>query len=117
MADRTQYFGRGEAEIDLEKFEADDRTKHELVLQYALQVKRAISDKSFKPPMLPETAIRLSELVDKTEVSIKEVENTVVRDPTVAARIVAVANSVFYNRGAQVRSLNQCTLQFESIKY
>ena len=111
MLDKSIYFGKGEAVIDLSEFEAEERERLALVKKYAGMVRQAVMDKNFKPPMLPETAIRLTEMVDKTDVSIKEVESAVVLDPTVAARIVAVANSVFYSRGAQVRSLKDAIMR------
>ena len=111
MADRTQSFGRSIEEIDLDDFYEEDKEKRALVLHFAEVVKSAVTAKDFRPPMLPEVVIRLSEMVNNADVSIKEVESAVVRDPTVAARIVAVANSVFYSRGASVRSLKEAIMR------
>lgn len=59
----------------------------------------------FKPPMLPEIAIQLSELAAKPDVELRDVETTVSRDPAVAGRILSVARSALYSRGAAVKSL------------
>lgn len=59
----------------------------------------------FKPPMLPEIAVQLSELAAKPDVDLRDVETAVSRDPAVAGRILSVARSALYSRGAAVKSL------------
>ena len=68
-------------------------------------IKRTLDSEEFKPPLLPEVALSLTELSGKPNVSIREVEEVVQRDPVVAARVVAVANSAFFNRGVTIKSL------------
>ena len=111
MVDRFQDYGRGVVKISLSGLDTEEQETREHIAHFSEVVKTAVTAKDFKPPMLPEVVIRLSEMVNKTDVSIKEVEGAVVRDPTVAARIVAVANSVFYSRGASVRSLKEAIMR------
>ncbi len=111
MLKKSELFGKGEVEIDLAEFVTEEETRRELIKKFASSVKKTVTSKDYKPPLLPEVAVRLSEMVDKPNVSIKEVESAVVRDPTVAARVVAVANSVFYSRGATVKSLKDAIMR------
>ncbi len=71
----------------------------------ALRIKQTIESDEFRPPILPEVALSLSQMASSADVSMGEVERTVSRDPAVAARVLSVANSAFYSRGTAVRSL------------
>lgn len=79
--------------------------------QIAEIVKRAIAEKAFQPPLLPEVALSLSEMARRPETTIKDVEQVVSRDPTVAARVVATANSAFHSRGTPIRSLRSAIMR------
>jgi HD-like signal output (HDOD) protein len=68
-------------------------------------VRSALQTRRFRPPLLPEVAARLSRLVEDPDVDLATVEKTVVKDPAVAARIVAVANSAIHGARAPVTSL------------
>lgn len=73
--------------------------------QLGLLVKSAVQTKRFRPPLLPEVAMRLSRLVEDPDVDLARVEKTVVSDPSVAARLVAVANSAIHGARTPVTSL------------
>ncbi len=101
-------YGRGVIEIsqeELNELEFDDSEKKEFSLKMGVLVKQSIESSDFKPPLLPEVALSLTEMANKPNIAINTVESTVSRDPSVAARVVAIANSALYNRGGQVRSL------------
>ncbi len=74
----------------------------ERVSQY---VRATVDTGKYRPPLLPHVAIRLNTIASKLDVEISEVENTVIRDPSIAARIVSVANSALYSRGTPITSL------------
>lgn len=77
----------------------------EFVADMGALVKSVLFTDEYKPPLLPETAIALSEMARKRDTSLRDVEACVARDPIVAARVVAVASSAFYSRGQPVKSL------------
>ncbi|MDJ0762258.1 MAG: HDOD domain-containing protein [Myxococcota bacterium] len=77
----------------------------ELTRKVGATVMRELGSETYQPPLLPEVALSLSEMANQRDVSIREVENAVSRDPAVAARVVSVANSAFYSRGTPIRSL------------
>ncbi len=111
MAHADVNYARGVEEIDLEEYDSGEGEVKELTVKYGIVVKEKVASKDYQPPMLPEIAITLSEMVNKPNVSIKEVERAVIKDPTVAARVVAVSNSVFYNRGMPVKSLKDAIMR------
>src|SRR5690242_147954 len=69
------------------------------------EVVRTIDSGKFALPLLPEIAMTLSRVASKPNVPMREVEAAVSRDPSVAARVLSVANSAAYNRGTPVNSL------------
>jgi putative nucleotidyltransferase with HDIG domain len=68
-------------------------------------VRAAFESQRFRPPLLPEVAMSLSRLVEDPDADLSMAEATVVKDPTVAARVVAVANSAVNGGRAPVTSL------------
>jgi HD-like signal output (HDOD) protein len=104
-------YARGVEEIDIEEYDDGETEVRELVAKYGVIIKNTIGSTDYQPPMLPEIAITLSEMVNTPNVSIKEVERAVIKDPTVAARVVAVSNSVFYSRGTPVKSLKDAIMR------
>ena len=111
MAHADVNYARGVEEIDLDEYDNGEGEIQEQTVKYGVVIKNRVSSKDYQPPMLPEIAITLSELVNKPNVSIKEVERAVIKDPTVAARVVAVSNSVFYSRGTAVKSLRDAIMR------
>ncbi|MBN2803439.1 MAG: HDOD domain-containing protein [Deltaproteobacteria bacterium] len=100
----TSNYGKGEASIIEELFENSQAHKKELELSE--NINKIISSDTFKPPLLPEVAISLTNLANQPNVSMSKVEDVAKGDPAVAGRIVAIANSALYSRGAPVRSLS-----------
>ncbi|MDD5308631.1 MAG: HDOD domain-containing protein [Deltaproteobacteria bacterium] len=92
-------------EINEETLERPIEDEQTTTQGMAFAVKRAIESQSYNIPMLPEVAISLSEIANKPDVSIRDVEMAVTRDPSIAARIMSVANSAFYSRGTSSCSL------------
>jgi HD-like signal output (HDOD) protein len=74
-------------------------------LLIAKMVKEVLDSDDYEPPILPEVALSLTQLANRPDVDFHQVERVVSKDPLVAAKIVAVANSAFYSRGQPVRSL------------
>jgi HD-like signal output (HDOD) protein len=68
-------------------------------------VRSALDSKRFRPPLLPDVAMRLSRLVEDPNADLAQAEAAVVSDPNVAARVVAVANSAAIRGRMEVTSL------------
>lgn len=75
-------------------------------LKIATKIKQILDSDEYEPPILPEVALSLTQLANRPDVDFHQVERVVSKDPMVAAKIVAVANSAFYSRGQPVRSLS-----------
>ena len=65
----------------------------------------------FKPPVLPATAIELLELSRKPDVTFAAVRVVVERDPVIVARVLQLAQSSYYARGAKVKTLHDAMLR------
>jgi HD-like signal output (HDOD) protein len=104
-------YGQGIVKIDLHGLGQERQDQQDQVMATGQLIKETLSADDFMPPLLPEVAISLSELTSRHNVSIKEVEAAVTRDPSVAAKVVATANSAFYNRGTPVKSLNNAIVR------
>ncbi|MBN2529604.1 MAG: HDOD domain-containing protein [Deltaproteobacteria bacterium] len=102
---RPGDFGRGEHAIDDAELAAIEgrNPKH---LEIAMKIKKILDSDDYEPPILPEVALSLTQMANRPDVDFHQVEKVVSKDPLVAAKIVAVANSAFYSRGQPVRSLN-----------
>ena len=68
-------------------------------------VASALESKRFRPPLLPEVAIRLSRLVEDPNSDLVQAESVVTSDPNVAARVIAVANSAAFRTRSPITSL------------
>lgn len=75
------------------------------LMELMREVSRHIETGAFKPPMLPEVALNLGKMASRDDVRLNDIETTVAQDPAVAARILSVARSALYSRGAPVESL------------
>lgn len=71
----------------------------------AATMRSVIESGRYKPPILPEVAVRLSHLANEPEARIEDVESAVSRDPAVAGKVVSVANSALNARGMAITSL------------
>ena len=99
---RDAKFGKGTHVINSEISVMERQRKN---LEISRAVKEIIESDDYQPPLLPEVAISLTRLASRPTVDFGDVEKLVSKDPVVAAKIVAVANSAFYSRGQPVRSL------------
>lgn len=97
-------YGMGNYVLDEQQL-MDIAAGDQVSLEIASKIKDMLDSDEYEPPILPEVAISLTQLANQPDVDFHQVERVVSRDPLVAAKIVAVANSAFYNRGQPVRSL------------
>jgi putative nucleotidyltransferase with HDIG domain len=83
----------------------DDDGRQKRIIQAALAVKLAVEAHDFKPPLLPEVAMRLTQMSGRPNTTVDSVEKVVATDPTVTARVLARANSASFFRGVPIQSL------------
>lgn len=57
-------------------------------------------------PTLPEVAMRVQEVVGRSDASLKQVAEVIGQDAAISARIIKVANSALYSRGVPAESIN-----------
>ncbi len=57
-------------------------------------------------PLLPQVAIQALELANNRESTVREFSELIMKDPPIAARFIATANSALYARGQTIRSVN-----------
>jgi putative nucleotidyltransferase with HDIG domain len=73
-----------------------------------------IQDKIMKEvssfPIMPRTCLKLRLLINKVDVSITEIEETLRHDPGLSANVLRVVNSAFFGLSAKVGSLNQAVM-------
>lgn len=68
--------------------------------------------------VLPEVALEVLRIADDPGSSAAELERAIARDPLIAGRLFKLANSSFFSRGAELRTLSQAVrrLGFRTIK-
>ncbi len=66
---------------------------------------KSLVEKVQKLPTLAEVGLRILELASDPEVSVQELSHAIHQDPSLAARILKIANSPFYGMVRQVDSL------------
>lgn len=93
-------YGRGEYQIEALDFllGPDAMTQH---------LRRTLASPSYRPPLLPSIALELMKLTRQPGVSLAEVRQLLERDPLLAAKVLQLAQSALYARGAPVRSLHE----------
>ncbi len=80
------------------------------------------NDKKFEIkdiPVMPQVATKIIQLQEENlEISFKELENIILLDPAITARILKIANSALYARQREITSLQQAItlLGFKTIK-
>ncbi len=57
-------------------------------------------------PLLPHVAAQALELANNPESSVREFAELIMKDPPIAARFLATANSALYSRGQTIRSVS-----------
>lgn len=93
-------YGRGEYQIEA----ADLLLTPEAMIAH---LRRTLVSPEYKPPLLPSIALELMKLTRQPDVSIVEVRNLLERDALLAAKVLQLAQSALYSRGAPVRSLHE----------
>ncbi len=58
-------------------------------------------------PYFPKTAIEFLKLVQNPKISLKDIGNFIEKDIMLAAKIIKLANSPYYNRGLEIRTIKQ----------
>ena len=69
------------------------------------QIKRVISVTGNLPPV-PHVAAKMMELVGNEDTSVKEIQKVISADPALTARILKMANSVFYSFDQKISTLS-----------
>lgn len=57
-------------------------------------------------PLLPHVAVQALELANNPDASVREFAELIMKDPPIAARFIATANSALYSRGQTIRTVN-----------
>jgi HD-like signal output (HDOD) protein len=57
-------------------------------------------------PLLPQVAAQALELANNPDSGVREFAELIMKDPPIAARFIATANSALYSRGQTIRSVN-----------
>jgi HD-like signal output (HDOD) protein len=92
-------YGRGEYQIDA----SDLMLTPEAMTAH---LRRTLVSPGYKPPLLPSIALELMKLTRQPGVSLAEVRKLLERDPLLAGKVLQLAQSALYSRGAPVRSLH-----------
>lgn len=77
-------------------------TEHLLLVSLLKKLK----DDALVLPTLPEVAMRVQEVVGRSDASLKQVAEVIGQDAAISARIIKVANSALYSRGVPAESIN-----------
>lgn len=68
------------------------------------QLEMALENQTFRLPSLPSVAMKVREVLQQEEPELADLENILSKDPSMAAKLVAAANSPFYQRGTQCKT-------------
>lgn len=71
------------------------------------QILTGLSAPNYQPPMLPAVALELMALVQDPDVKLGKVQHLVQSEPMIAAKVLQLAQSAMYSRGAPITSLEQ----------
>jgi HD-like signal output (HDOD) protein len=96
---RREGYGRGEYQIDA----LDFMLSPEAMIAH---LRKTLVSPAYKPPLLPSIALELMKLTRQPGVSLAEVRSVLERDALLAAKVLQIAQSALYSRGAPVRSLH-----------
>lgn len=67
---------------------------------------KKLKDDALVLPTLPEVAMRVQEVVGRSDASLKQVAEVIGQDAAISARIIKVANSALYSRGIPAESIS-----------
>ena len=74
-------------------------------------VQEALASPTYRPPVLPSVALDVMALAGQREVDLGEVVKLLERDPVLAARVLALAQSAQYARRSPVVTLKQAAVR------
>jgi len=74
-------------------------------------LQEALAAPSYRPPMLPSVALEVMSLARQSDVDLAEVVKLLERDPVLAARLLALAQSAQYARRSPVMTLRQAAVR------
>ena len=97
---RQENYGKGQATI-----EYMDR---EEVLE---KLRATFSSPTYEPPVLPATALELLALSRNPTVDFEQIAKLLQKDPLVAAKVLKIAQSAMYARGAALTSLRDAVVR------
>lgn len=72
-----------------------------LATSFYEQLEIALENQTFRLPSLPGVALKVREVLQQEEPELADLENILNKDPSMAAKLVAAANSPFYQRGTK----------------
>lgn len=80
------------------------------------RAKAALASPGYELPVLPDTAIKLVELTRRADTEVTQVVRLMEQDPLIAAKVLAVAQSAFFSRGARVTSLRDAVTRLGMVE-
>ena len=94
----------------------EQQTPQPLVLhpqdeEFIRQVGQIVELGKFELPLLPDMAIRISELTSNPKVQVKDIQRLIATDPSMAAQILKIANSALYGARLGINSLNNAIIR------
>jgi HD-like signal output (HDOD) protein len=99
---RGSNYGQGVVTLDNPELEYD---------ALRLRLLKALRSPTYEPPVLPQAVFRLLELSRKADVKIPELVTVIEQDPLIAGKVLRVAQSPVYSRGAPLQSLHDAVVR------
>jgi HD-like signal output (HDOD) protein len=97
---RRADYAKGEVEVDAAAYLLSPEAMVD-------SLRQALTSPSYRAPILPSVAIELMRLTRQPQVRLGEVRQVLERDTMLAARVLQLAQSALYSRGAPIRSLDE----------
>ncbi len=93
-------YGRGSVELDASDVPPDES-------ELPAKLLSAFHSPNYRPPSLPDVAIKLLELSRRNDVALSDVTRLIERDAFLVGKVIQVANSPMYGRKSEARSLHE----------
>lgn len=74
-------------------------------------LRNVLRDPRYSPPLLPAVALKLVEVSRDPDIDLAKVRDLMESDPLIAAKVMSIAQSPFYSRGAPVESLDEALVR------
>jgi HD-like signal output (HDOD) protein len=87
------------------------RTVYVSTAELTRLIQAELASPAYRPPLLPAVAMELMELAQTPEVPLAELVKVLEKDPVLAARVLAIAQSAHYARRSPVTSLRQAAVR------